>query len=352
MARILFKGSVRFSGADAPAIQSAAEALGYAAAAGAHTILLGSESKNTIDLYAERGVERFCRAFPNRTAKIEIHRPDDDKVPFRELTLRNLELVRRSYRSVVGKRDTQDMSWIVAHVGALDESDVLILIGGASGTELSGRVAIERRWTVLPVASFGGAAQRLFETATIDLRRQAEIASKLHFLKSPWRDDSAAGLVGLVEQLVLRDAPHAYFMSYSHPDSIAADRIELLLLRQGRSVLRDERDVAPGMALDEWITTRIAMASTFLAVHSAAYARSDYCRGELALAHELKRDGQKPRRIVALRLDDQLLPPLLAGLAWLPAADRAAQDAAVRQLIDHEAREPGSMGPPPRSTHA
>ena len=97
------------------------------------------------------------------------------------------------------------------------------------------------------------------------------------------------------------------------------------------------RVLVPGEALDTALTTRIAMATTFLSLYSQTYADSPYCSGELALAVNLKRSGKKPDRIVGLRLDDSTLSPALAGSVWLEASDRLSIDAAVHRILAAEA---------------
>lgn len=337
MARILFKGSKHVSGVDRNALFAAAQALGYAAAARGHTLLLGSDSPNTVDQHVKLGVEAFCAAFPERPARIEVHRADDGRVPFAATRIANLEIVRRAYAVLTTTPPAADtMNWVVAHVGALDASDALVLLGGGEGTEFAGRVAAERQWPIIPIASFGGAARTLYSLLNYELRRQPLIAAHLHLLNGPWEPDSASRIVDLIERVVTRTAPHSYFLSYQHADATAADRVELLLHRAKRSILRDERALSPGDPLDASITTRIAMATTFLALHSRHYWESDYCRGELAIAHELKRSGNKPQRLVALRLDDAILSPLVAGSAWLRAGDRDQLSSAVERIIGDE----------------
>jgi hypothetical protein len=337
MARILFKGSTHFAGVEHGALLRAAESLGYVGAERDHVLLVGSESVNTIDYHVKAGADQFCKAFPGRRARLEVHRPDDGKAPFTKLAPPNLAIDRRVYAvSTTSHSSENDLNWVVAHVGALDASDVLVLLGGGDGTELAGRVAIERQWPIVPIASFGGAARTLYNILGYELRRQPLISEKLYLLNGPWQDDSAPQIVELIESLVTRAAPHSYFISYSHADAAVADRVEVLLRREKRGVLRDERLIAPGEGLDASITTRIAMATTFLALHSQTYARSEYCSGELAVAHELKRSGNKPVRIVALRLDDTILSPLLAANVWLKVSDRLALDAAMQQILAKE----------------
>ena len=336
MARILFKGSTHFAGADRTAILRAAEDLGYFGVQSGHTLLVGSQNPNTIDHGVKQGAERFCHTFPDRSAFIEVHRPDDGEAPFPAGAAPNLHIDRRVYGLPSNGPSGGDRNWVVAHVAALEASDVLVLIGGGSGTDLAGQVAMERRWPIIPIASFGGAARELYKVLSYELHRQPLLADKLHVLNGPWQDDSASIISELIEVVVTKSRPYSYFISYSHADAVAADRVELLLRRQNKAVLRDERELTPGAPLDRSLTTKIAMASTFVSLHSENYAGSDYCTGELAIAHELKTAGKKPTRLVAVRLDDTLLSPLLAASVHLKAVDRRALDAAVGELIASE----------------
>lgn len=339
MARILFKGSTHFPGVNQSGLHAAADALGFAAAERGHTLLIGSESENTVDHHVKRGVDRLCRTFPDRQARVEIHRPDDGKAPFGSPGAANLHIHRQLYSVSTGAHARSDLNWVVAHVGALDGSDVLLLLGGGDGTELAARVAIERQWPVIPVAFFGGAASRIYDVLAYQLRRQPVVGRSLHLLNGPWRDEHAGQVIELIEQLVTRAGPHSYFISYSHADAPVADRVEVLLQRQGRGILRDERVLSPGQRLDSTLTTRIANANTFVVLYSRSYAASDYCSGELALAHDLRRSGKKPARIVGLRLDQFELSPLLAGSLWLDAGSRQELDSAVQRVLAAEAND-------------
>jgi len=337
MARILFKGSTHFDGADREAIFLAADALGYSGVQRGHTLMVGSESPNTIDHAVKQGAERFCRSFPGRSGYLEVHRPDDGKAPFAEPSTPNLHIERRVYGFPSNGPDkNMDRDWVVTHVGALDASDVLVVLGGGTGTNVAGQLAMERRWPIIPISSFGGAAQELYKVLSYELHRQRWVADRLHVLNGAWRDSSAATIIELIESVVTKSRPHSYFISYSHSDAVAADRVELLLRRENKAVLRDERELAPAAPVDRTLTTRIAMASTFLALYSQDYAGSHYCSGELAIADEMQRSGNKPTRIVGVRLDQSILSPLLAGNLYLEGSDRRSLDAAVARLIAGE----------------
>jgi len=97
MAKILFKGSTHSASVDRSAILGASEALGYVGAERGHTLLVGSESANTVDHQVKLGVDRFCRAFSQRAARLEIHRPDDGKAPFTAPGAPNLQIERQVY---------------------------------------------------------------------------------------------------------------------------------------------------------------------------------------------------------------------------------------------------------------
>ena len=164
--RILFIGSVpdHIPGTDqtiAPEHQplfEAASELGYAAVLRGHTILLGSESPRTIDFYVMRGILNACATKPDQEFFVEIHRPEGTAAPYPSVP-KNLKVSRISY-----EQDSKaEFRWMVAHVLALDSSDVCIAIGGGASTRVIGYIGAERQKAILAIASFGGSAKILWE---------------------------------------------------------------------------------------------------------------------------------------------------------------------------------------------
>ena len=69
------------------------------------------------------------------------------------------------YYSIITHPGDADLK---AHLDAVEESDVVILIGGGNGTYASGLAALRRRKVMIPIPAFGGSAKDLCEIHEID----------------------------------------------------------------------------------------------------------------------------------------------------------------------------------------
>jgi len=78
--------------------------------------------------------------------------------------------VKWHYKTVVGI--VQHGPWIKAHLGAVQMSDAVIVIGGADGTYTAGQAAILMRKRLIPVPIFGGAAAMLIRDFSTHIDRQ------------------------------------------------------------------------------------------------------------------------------------------------------------------------------------
>lgn len=66
------------------ALFAAARSIGEQAAEKGHVVLIGSDSKNTVDYYIAKGVMDYCRKNTQAQRQLEVHRPNDSKSPFAE----------------------------------------------------------------------------------------------------------------------------------------------------------------------------------------------------------------------------------------------------------------------------
>jgi hypothetical protein len=119
---------------------TAATELGFAAARRGHTILVGSESVNTIDYYIMEGVRQYIQQNPTQQVFIEIHRPEGTPAPYTNV-LENIRISRISYP----QDPTQPYKWVIAHVRALDSCDAVITLGGGNSTRIVGTIAADRQ---------------------------------------------------------------------------------------------------------------------------------------------------------------------------------------------------------------
>ena len=79
------------------ALFAAARDLGKEAARTNNIVLIGSDSKNTIDYYIAQGVIDYCKENATEQRHIEIHRPNDSKSPYSEDIPKNLLIDRQFY---------------------------------------------------------------------------------------------------------------------------------------------------------------------------------------------------------------------------------------------------------------
>ena len=121
----------------------------------------------------------------------------------------------------------------------------------------------------------------------------------------------------------------SYFLSYAREDASIADHFEALLRRRHCVVLRDESRIGPGSGLSRAVSSDIAEAGIFLAIHSRAYDASEWCRSELQYARTLQEKSGAPRRILLVDLDGTEVRPPFTELMRLNGADRIARERAV-----------------------
>jgi hypothetical protein len=320
--------------ADKPLFQAARE-LGYATAAAGHTMLIGSDSKNTIDYYLASGAAEFGEAHPNTAVTIEVHRPNDKKTPYQNVP-GNINIVRKYYY----QDESNPHKWIVTHVRMLDSCDAVVALGGDTSTRLVGNIAADRKRPVLAVSSFGGAASELYDRLQYLYPHLAPVDS-IDCLVSPWMigfGDKVVSLATALAETSTEVLPKLYFLSYSWGDKETADHVEAVLRRKNRNVLRDEDNLKSGEPLSGAIEALIAQSDCFIALWSTHYKSSTWCPKELEYARNCQAQGKKPSRIILLKLDDTDVPIRFVDTLHRPASSREERAYALMQLL-HEERE-------------
>jgi hypothetical protein len=107
------------------------------------------------------------------------------------------------------------------------------------------------------------------------------------------------------------------FLSHSSADVLLAKRIFEFLRDQAVSVWFDRVELRPGDGLLSAISSGIEQAGFLLALITRNSVASPWVQKELsvALAREI---GGSPMKVVALRVDDSPLPPMLADKIYVP----------------------------------
>jgi len=106
------------------------------------------------------------------------------------------------------------------------------------------------------------------------------------------------------------------FLSHNKKDKEAARTIGLFLIAEDVSVWLDEWEIAAGDSIVGQIQRGLRDCTHFLVLWSKNAQKSRWLRRELEAALSAAIDAGTPR-VIAIRLDDTPLPPLLADLKYL-----------------------------------
>lgn len=334
--RVLVLGSI--PGAGDPATEEqlaphqgliqAGRQIGAALATAGHRILIGSDNPRSIDLYVAEGIDNAGSA----PGGIELHYPATTRTPFSG-HFEGLSVARYAYHNDV----LPPHSWTVAHVGALEQAELVVTLGGGFRTRVAANIALEFGRPVLPIATFGGTSAEVFQRAQYRIGTPPDPARARTVLVTDWTEESAAALVALVDEVSApnESGPHTYFLSYAWDDVSAADHVEMLLRRAGRVVVRDESGFNAGGDLADAVVAGLGGCHTFIGLWSENYATSSWCPNELEFAiDELK--ACRLVRVVLVTLDETS-PRLRAYKSLrLDGSTREGRDLAVRRLVEQE----------------
>ena len=214
--RVLVIGSNHgLDGADSEPLFAAAHQVGCELARRGHTILVGSDSTNTIDYHIVLGAVEDSGA----VACVEVHRPDDGYHPFQDVLAgpdgapelpANAEGSpgpadnNRAARIKLDRRIHPTQDWYIAHMHAVAEADAILLMGGARGGTRAGSMAHLWGKAVVPVGTFGGASETMWRFASGKRREfygDALDDIEIDRLKSPWKADGGKSAKLVVDVL-------------------------------------------------------------------------------------------------------------------------------------------------------
>lgn len=321
---------------------AAAAEIGKIAASRGHTLIVGSDFPLTVDYHAvEKGMTSVIESNPDRTFYLEVWRPTGRSSPFDSLRLKysNLKIeyfVRRpgfplEHRSNTKNTVVNTNLWSFAHQSAISNADILIAMGGTTGTERAVYMAEQLGVPVLPISSFGGGAKKSYKSIESSLLN----LTGSNVLTADWSLNlnlRVLDLINLAEKIGI----HSYFISYSHTHLEWCDLVHLALCSRGRVVLRDRDELLVGRDVQPKLLNAIGKAETFILLWSKQASESQWCKIELQHALNLHKLGLPPRRIVMLRKDDTPPPKELENFLWLEAGSRRETDDSVNKIVSEE----------------
>jgi predicted nucleotide-binding protein/predicted Rossmann-fold nucleotide-binding protein len=154
--------------------------LGRALARNGQRIVVGGSSDSTADAHVVRGFLAGIAGIQVRGPLIRVFRPGYNRDAYHDEAINHPGLF--AFAPSVEER------WAGAHLMQIREADAVLIIGGADGTYNAGLAALVAKKRLVPVGSFGGAAERLLGALHALHEPQADA---LEVLNAPWTPMSA-----------------------------------------------------------------------------------------------------------------------------------------------------------------
>jgi hypothetical protein len=187
--KVLIVGSSRDSDT-AAAFNIACRELGAALARAGIDIVVGSDSE--ADRYVIEGAETV-----EGRHRVLILRPEAGGPPIADslpTAGARIELLQKRVRG----------SWSASQVPQILTSDAVLLIGGGEFTLTCGYVAPALERPVLAIASFGGAAGKLWTDLEPYYNRLGDLSHQVGDLREAWKPNNAALAVRVIQELIKR----------------------------------------------------------------------------------------------------------------------------------------------------
>ncbi|MFD1989946.1 toll/interleukin-1 receptor domain-containing protein [Paenibacillus nicotianae] len=269
-----------------------------------HSLNICSPFADSADYWILKG---FSEINYSSTQPVKVYFKDDKE------TKEELEKLEKEFNQVKIKKiacaSAQEYSWLLCQLQALDDSDLIITIGGKmEGTaNMLLLLAESKRKFILPITFFGGAAEKSFERQKYHLE---------DFLRSDLYILHETNIVEKINDLILKishkesirsENKLSYFISYPKARPKEADFIETLLRRRNKVVYRDERSFIAGYNVMHEIENSIRRSNIFIATWCKEYACSPWCFDELELALDLHEKGKI--EIWIFNIDDTRMIP-------------------------------------------
>ena len=334
MKKVFFIGSEQ-DDTDKDLFREICRELGYIFLTNGYEVILGSDTVNTSDYWIFQGMKKYCEE--NKPGKLILHSilAENEKFPFtsqlNNKLIQYLKIETHRYLKEYEIRDGIETStkayldyvWAPAHVGSINQSDVVIPICGSFHTRRACHFAVGMNTPVVPIPNLGGASYIYFRTQIGSFYKKEYKKFGMSDRKNDWElGQSGEKFVSFVNECIIRHnkritqradnirksgrretesteelkgfSPFKYFLSYSHENIDHADQLELLMHREKMELLRDTEEIEPGDNVFERIKDLIKASDYFIALVSHSYRGSEYCQKELQYVKGLpEKNGPK-----------------------------------------------------------
>jgi hypothetical protein len=306
-----------------------------------HDLLLCSPFENSADHEAIRGAAEA--AAERKGAFAEFHLPASAKVADalsrlkQRLAPLHVATVTHPPPADENSKEAWNHAWLLAQLSAMEASNAVVAVGGKSSGPMSFLLPLAeaRKKVLLPFRFLEGAAAGCFE------RQRYALADKLdeqiNALSEPEGITRAADLLDRLTAErtgASRDGREPkFFISYAKARPKEADFVEMILRRRNLTVFRDDRDFAPGSAVQSEIDNHIEQADVFIALWCNEYACSPWCFDELEEA--LRRKAAGLITIWLIRVDEtRIVPKGARDLLSYPVRSREELEGQIIKLLE------------------
>jgi hypothetical protein len=270
--------------------RAACREVGSALAERGHTLIVESDKENAADRYIVEGYVKRAAAGLQEKPLVELAWPRGLKRPFERLALTNPNLFR--YHKLPTP-EPKNPGWKSSHMRSLRLSEAVLTIGGMGGTYAAGSAAILAKRPLAPVASFGGASDRLLNDL-MNEARSPDFETVASQLNSPW-DLTVLNTAMKLLTATRETATMAVFVSHAHRDEPLAralvDLIEGYFDVPGGAIRCTSvpgYTLPPGVHISEALRSEIEKAEFVLALITPRGLESRYVLFELGAAWGLR----------------------------------------------------------------
>ncbi len=280
--KIMVLGSI--SGEDRGGFKRLCANIGLVLARMNATLVICSLFEDSADYYV-------YEEFVQKSLKTEVHYFDNKDVrkQIRKVVKDN-RIVKIPYLDDKTQLDTRD-AYLFCQINAIKNVDGIIAIGGKinGSANLLLHIAEANKKLVIPFIKYKGAAEDYFNRNKYLIKDL--LGNNFSIL---YGDDEEAIIKSFIEkrEKVCIDSKNVgrVFLSYARENPTWADCAEIILMRRGIPVFRDESEFKAGSDIPRVIREEIYRANTFIAMWCKEYACSPWCIDEMEMALERRED--------------------------------------------------------------
>jgi hypothetical protein len=307
------------------AFKEACRKIGDALARKGHTLIVEFEAPHVADLHVVEGY--VAAPGTSTTLKIELAWTKAQGRPFERYAQTRPGLF--AYHPLPAS-ETDRQRWSNSHLVSLKHANAILTIGGREGTYLAGSAAIVANKPLVPIASFGGASERLLKDLEVD--RGGNFDRAYYDLNDVWSNHVLERAMGFLDS---GTSKAKIFISHAHEDEdLARALVDMITKAFELSDSAVRCTSVPGYKLPAGVHTasqlrnEIEQTEFVLGVITPRSIESKYVLLELGAAWGL---GKRTFPLVACGIKASSIPGPLGELHWIDLT--AGED--CHQLIDN-----------------